>query len=61
MTELLHQYLKNKPHISTSRVKRYGTAYLHVPASDMDDLCEWVEKLCEEHSQVGIEAFHKGK
>lgn len=60
MTELLRYYLKNKPHINLSTVERYGSTYLRLCGSEMDDLCEWVEELREEHSQVGNEVFNRG-
>jgi hypothetical protein len=61
MTELLRHYLKNMPHISPSTMERYGNTYLRVHVSEMDDLCDWVEELRENHSQIGNEAFSKGK
>ena len=60
INKLLQHYLNSKPHDGTSTMEKYGVTFLCLHESMMDDLCEWVEKLCEKHSRIGNEAFITG-
>ena len=60
VNELLQHYLETKQH-DASTVNKYGVKFVHLHASEIDDLCEWVEQLHEKYSEIGNDIFVTGK
>ena len=59
VNELLQHYLETKLH-GVSTVNKYGLKFVHLHASEIDDLCEWVEELQEKYSDIGNDVFITG-
>ena len=59
VNELLQHYLETKLH-GASTVNKYGLKFVRLHASEIDDLCEWVEELQEQYSDIGNDVFITG-
>lgn len=49
-----------KPSCMMLLLNKYGMTFVRLHASEIDDLCQWVEELHERYSEIGNDIFITG-